>query len=109
NRRRNSSSDASACSTSRPSRAWCRRRKPVKYAVAGYGVLSCVIGGVTRRSLTCAGSLPWDSLWGVRLNKYLSESGACSRREADALITAGRVTINGARAVLGSQVADGDD
>ncbi len=45
----------------------------------------------------------------MRLNKYLSESGACSRREADTLIAEGRVTINGAVAVLGTQVADGDD
>jgi 23S rRNA pseudouridine2604 synthase len=45
----------------------------------------------------------------VRLNKYLSESGACSRREADALIAEGRVTVNGAPAVLGTQVEDGDD
>jgi 23S rRNA pseudouridine2604 synthase len=45
----------------------------------------------------------------VRLNKYLSESGACSRREADALIAEGRVTVNGAPAVLGVQVEDGDD
>ena len=45
----------------------------------------------------------------MRLNKYLSESGACSRREADARIAEGRVTINGVRAVLGTQVAEGDD
>jgi 23S rRNA pseudouridine2604 synthase len=45
----------------------------------------------------------------VRLNKYLSESGACSRRQADGFITEGRVTVNGAPAVLGTQVADGDD
>jgi 23S rRNA pseudouridine2604 synthase len=45
----------------------------------------------------------------LRLNKYLSESGACSRREADTLIAEGRVTVNGARAVLGTQVNDGDD
>lgn len=45
----------------------------------------------------------------MRLNKYLSESGACSRREADVLIDEGRVTINGRPARLGDQVADGDD
>jgi 23S rRNA pseudouridine2604 synthase len=45
----------------------------------------------------------------VRLNKYLSESGACSRREADNLIGEGRVTVNGKRAQVGMQVADGDD
>ena len=45
----------------------------------------------------------------MRLNKYLSESGACSRREADTLIAEGRVTVNGTPAVLGTQVNDGDD
>jgi 23S rRNA pseudouridine2604 synthase len=45
----------------------------------------------------------------VRLNKYLSESGACSRREADTLIAEGRVTVNGVPAVLGTQVFEADD
>jgi 23S rRNA pseudouridine2604 synthase len=45
----------------------------------------------------------------MRLNKFLAETGACSRREADQWIEAGRVSINGARAVLGTQVNDGDD
>ncbi len=45
----------------------------------------------------------------MRLNKYLSESGACSRREADTYIAEGRVTINGVPAGLGAQVNDGDD
>jgi 23S rRNA pseudouridine2604 synthase len=44
----------------------------------------------------------------VRLNKYISETGLCSRREADARIEAGRVTINGAVATLGMQVTAGD-
>ncbi len=44
----------------------------------------------------------------MRLNKYISESGIASRREADAWIAAGRVTINGAPAALGTQVAEGD-
>jgi 23S rRNA pseudouridine2604 synthase len=44
----------------------------------------------------------------MRLNKYLSETGMCSRREADALIAQGRVSINGTRAGLGTQVAEGD-
>jgi len=43
----------------------------------------------------------------VRINKYLSETGACSRREADAWITAGRVTVDGVVAVLGTQVEPG--
>lgn len=45
----------------------------------------------------------------MRLNKYLGESGVCSRREADALIAAGRVTVNGAPAVLGTKVGEGDE
>jgi len=45
----------------------------------------------------------------MRLNKYLGESGAWSRREADGLIEAGRVTVNGAVAALGVQVQPGDD
>ena len=44
----------------------------------------------------------------MRLNKYISETGLCSRREADARIEAGRVTINGAVATLGTQVNEGD-
>jgi 23S rRNA pseudouridine2604 synthase len=43
----------------------------------------------------------------VRINKYLSETGACSRREADQWIEAGRVTVDGAVAVLGTKVLDG--
>lgn len=40
----------------------------------------------------------------VRLNKYLSDAGFCSRREADRLIEAGRVSVDGAPAELGSKV-----
>jgi 23S rRNA pseudouridine2604 synthase len=45
----------------------------------------------------------------VRLNKYISETGICSRREADKLIEAGRVTCNGLPAVLGTQVGEADE
>src|SRR5688572_26465517 len=45
----------------------------------------------------------------MRLNKFISETGICSRREADAWIEAGRVFVNGRRAELGTQVEDGDD
>ena len=44
----------------------------------------------------------------MRLNKYISETGVCSRREADKWIEAGRVTLNGEPAALGTRVADGD-
>lgn len=43
----------------------------------------------------------------VRLNKYLSEAGVCSRREADRLIETGKVTIDGVTAVVGSRVEPG--
>jgi 23S rRNA pseudouridine2604 synthase len=45
----------------------------------------------------------------MRLNKYISETGVCSRREADKWIAAGRVTCNGLNAALGTQVAEGDE
>ncbi|NIH19220.1 23S rRNA pseudouridine(2604) synthase RluF [Morganella morganii] len=44
----------------------------------------------------------------VRLNKYISESGICSRRDADRYIEQGLVLINGKRAAIGSQVVPGD-
>ena len=44
----------------------------------------------------------------MRLNKYISESGLCSRREADKLITEGKVYINGRLAKIGVDVAIGD-
>ena len=43
-----------------------------------------------------------------RLNKYISESGICSRREADRYIEQGNVLINGKRAEVGQQVMPGD-
>jgi 23S rRNA pseudouridine2604 synthase len=44
----------------------------------------------------------------VRLNKFISESGVCSRREADRYIEQGNVKINGKRAKIGDQVFPGD-
>lgn len=44
----------------------------------------------------------------IRLNKYISESGLCSRREADKYIADGHVFINGRRATVGDQVKSGD-
>ena len=43
----------------------------------------------------------------VRLNKYLSEAGVCSRREADRLIASGRVTVDGQRAQTGMRITPG--
>lgn len=44
-----------------------------------------------------------------RLNKFISETGFCSRREADRLIEQGRVTINGHVPEMGTKVMPGDD
>lgn len=44
----------------------------------------------------------------MRLNKHISDTGACSRREADRLIGDGRVTVNGQRARVGAEVGEGD-
>ena len=43
----------------------------------------------------------------MRINKYLSTCGLCSRREADRLLAAGRVSINGEPAATGAQVEEG--
>ena len=43
----------------------------------------------------------------IRLNKYLSEAGVCSRREADRLIESGIVTVDGKTAAPGMKVEDG--
>lgn len=40
----------------------------------------------------------------IRLNKYLSEKGVCSRREADRLIAQGQVTVDGGQAVTGMKI-----
>lgn len=45
----------------------------------------------------------------LRINKFISDKGICSRREADKLIEAGRVTINGIKAETGSKVLTGDE
>ncbi|QDH69558.1 pseudouridine synthase [Lysobacter alkalisoli] len=44
----------------------------------------------------------------MRLNKFISDTGFCSRREADRLISAGRITVNGIRARIGSEVGEDD-
>ena len=44
----------------------------------------------------------------VRVNKYISDTGYCSRREADALIKEGKVTVNGSKPSLTTRVEEGD-
>ncbi len=45
----------------------------------------------------------------IRLNKLISDSGVCSRREADRFIETGRVTVNGQPATAGMKVTGGDN
>ena len=45
----------------------------------------------------------------TRINKFLSETGFCSRREADRLIEQGRVTINGNVPEMGTKVGPMDE
>jgi 23S rRNA pseudouridine2605 synthase len=44
----------------------------------------------------------------MRINRYLADSGVCSRRQADKLIEEKRVKINGKHAAIGAEVADND-
>ena len=44
---------------------------------------------------------------GIRINKYLSDAGFCSRRAADKLVEEGRVTINGIRPKMGEKIEEG--
>ena len=44
----------------------------------------------------------------IRLNKLISDSGLCSRREADSLIEKGKVTVNGKKASIGDKVLTSD-
>ena len=45
----------------------------------------------------------------MRINKFLAEKGIASRRHADQMIEACRVTINGELATLGANVEEGDE
>jgi 23S rRNA pseudouridine2604 synthase len=45
----------------------------------------------------------------IRINKYLSEVGYCSRRAADKLLEEGRITINGKVPEMGTKVSDADE
>ncbi|WP_253197246.1 23S rRNA pseudouridine(2604) synthase RluF [Clostridium algidicarnis] len=46
-----------------------------------------------------------DTKDSIRINKFISDSGYCSRREADRLIESGRVTVDGVKAVIGTKVS----
>ena len=45
----------------------------------------------------------------IRINKFLSDAGVCSRREADRMILEGRITVNGEVAVSGQKVSGKDE
>lgn len=45
----------------------------------------------------------------IRINKYLASKGIATRRDADKIISAGKVLINGKKAVLGDKVSESDD
>jgi len=45
----------------------------------------------------------------IRINKYICQSGVCSRKAADIHVASGRVSINGRQAILGDKVSDGDE
>ena len=44
----------------------------------------------------------------IRINKYLSETGFCSRRKADQLILEGKIFINNKQAELGTKITTAD-
>ena len=50
-----------------------------------------------------------DSLELIRLNKYIADSGICSRRKADELIEKGLVKVNGETALMGTKVSSSDE
>lgn len=53
-------------------------------------------------------SMSTETTPGTRLNKFISETGICSRREADRLIEQGQVQVNGQRAEMGMKVSTAD-
>lgn len=53
--------------------------------------------------------LLYDAKEMIRLNKYISECGIASRREADRMIEVGRIKVNGIKAVVGMQIKSTDE
>lgn len=66
------------------------------------------VGSQGPPSTSHASRLPPHDSSRLRINKFFTQFGLCSRREADRAIESGRVTINGRVAKLGDQVALGD-
>ena len=44
----------------------------------------------------------------MRLNKFIADAGICSRRKADEMIKAGRVTVDKKEAIIGMEITPGD-
>lgn len=59
-----------------------------------------------RREVSARNSRP-ETTEPIRINKFLSEAGVCSRREADRMIEAGKVTVDGIPAEMGTRVLPG--
>lgn len=66
-----------------------------QYYIISFAIFSCTLQYMSRDEL-------------ISLNKYISSSGFCSRREADKLIEQARVTVNGELVVFATKVKPGD-
>ncbi|CAN5260429.1 pseudouridine synthase [soil metagenome] len=65
---------------------------------------------VKKQPAESSGSKPAPKKDGIRLNKYIANSGMCSRRDADIFISAGNVTVNGIPVTeMGYKVKPGDE
>lgn len=65
---------------------------------------------VKKQPAESSGSKPAPKKDGIRLNKYIANSGMCSRRDADIFISAGNVTVNGIPVTeMGHKVKPGDE
>jgi 23S rRNA pseudouridine2604 synthase len=83
-------------------------RFPTADALTDPGIFLNKANSVRRDREPTIRTMPANSSGTIRINKFFTQHGICSRREADRLIEEGRVTINGRRAVLGDQVGPPD-
>lgn len=66
------------------------------------------LGNIVSRECKRSAKVAEQNMEQVRLNKYLASCGLCSRRDADGLIAAGKVKVNGHMAKMGTKVFPGD-
>lgn len=84
------------------------------YRSASVGMMKNFIAAVAPTARLCLGprraqyGKPMDSLYPMRINKYLAFKKYCTRRDADTYIEQGLVKINGKKARLGDKVAESD-